>query len=238
VTPAVMGVGYDYVDQALNGGLLEPAVGIAGAPEGWGAPNYVATVEQYYKYTMDSLAAPKLLIFEDRVAKDGSDSIDASTYRPARYGIALCLMNNGYYDPNNTQSPHTYALNDMRWFDEMSVYNGAGQAINSANVNAGLGYLGAPLNNTQGAVQTGARWTGTGHGSMGVWAREFEGGIAIVNPRGNGSVTITVGASGTDLNNTAWKRISGTQDSAVNSGADVTSNITLADRDAIILLRK
>jgi hypothetical protein len=35
-----------------------------------------------------------------------------------------------------------------------------------------------------------------------------------------------------------WKRILGTQDGAVNSGADVTGDVTLQDRDAIVLLRK
>jgi hypothetical protein len=225
------------LNQLLSGGLMEPAIGAGGAAETWGGPNYTLNLINYYKYTINALAAPKLLVWEHRLTQTGTDNIDSAVnYRAMRYGLAVCLLNDGYYDPNNqNNSTHTNA--DTRWFDELSVYNGAGQAaVASANVTKGLGYLGRPLNNAQGAAQTAPRWASKG--SYGVWAREFEGGIVLMNPRGNGPQTITVGASGTDLNNTQWKRISGTQASTVNTGADVTANISLADRDGLILLRK
>jgi hypothetical protein len=62
----------------------------------------------------------------------------------------------------------------------------------------------------------------------GVYRRDFERGIALVNPKGNGTVTV-------DLEQ-EYRRIAGSQDRAVNNGG-LTRQVTLQDRDGIILLR-
>jgi len=62
----------------------------------------------------------------------------------------------------------------------------------------------------------------------GVWRRDFEGGIALVNPKGNGAKEITLEKD--------YRKISGNQDRAVNNGETVRK-VTLRDRDGIILLR-
>jgi hypothetical protein len=62
----------------------------------------------------------------------------------------------------------------------------------------------------------------------GVYRRDFQNGIALVSPKGNGTQTVTL--------ETSYKKLSGTQDSSVNNGATVTS-VTLNDRDGIILMR-
>lgn len=62
----------------------------------------------------------------------------------------------------------------------------------------------------------------------GVWRRDFENGIALVNPRGNGAQTVDLGGQ--------FKRLSGKQDSAVNNGT-MSDKVTLKDRDGIILMR-
>lgn len=62
----------------------------------------------------------------------------------------------------------------------------------------------------------------------GVWRRDFENGIVLVNPRGNGAQTVTLEAD--------FKRIRGTQVPAVNSG-QTTRTVTLKDRDGLVLLR-
>lgn len=67
-----------------------------------------------------------------------------------------------------------------------------------------------------------------------MWAREFEGGIAIMNPKGNGPATLTI----QDLGRQRWKHFLGTEDPDTNNGQDVTDSITLADRDGVILLRR
>jgi hypothetical protein len=64
---------------------------------------------------------------------------------------------------------------------------------------------------------------------QGVWRRDFQGGIALVNPKGNGDKNVTIEGE--------FRRINGEQDRAVNNGQAVTK-VTLRDRDGIILLRK
>jgi hypothetical protein len=62
----------------------------------------------------------------------------------------------------------------------------------------------------------------------GVYRRDFENGIALVNPKGNGARTVTLEAD--------FVKIKGTQDTVVNNGTTVRK-VTLQDRDGIILLR-
>jgi hypothetical protein len=64
--------------------------------------------------------------------------------------------------------------------------------------------------------------------SKGVWRREFDNGIVLVNPKGNGPQTVTLGGS--------FVKIKGKQDAVTNNGQTVTT-VTLNDRDGIILLR-
>lgn len=63
----------------------------------------------------------------------------------------------------------------------------------------------------------------------GVWRRDFTNGIALVNPKGNGTQTVQLGGT--------FVKIKGSQASSVNNGQTVTS-VTLQDRDGIILLRQ
>jgi hypothetical protein len=62
----------------------------------------------------------------------------------------------------------------------------------------------------------------------GVYRRDFENGIVLVNPKGNGTQTITLEMD--------YKRIAGTQDKGVNNG-QTTRSVTLGERDGIVLLR-
>jgi hypothetical protein len=62
----------------------------------------------------------------------------------------------------------------------------------------------------------------------GVWRRDFEYGIALVNPKGNGPVEVTL--------EHGFRKIAGNQDRAVNNG-QVVSKVSLRDRDGIILMK-
>lgn len=62
----------------------------------------------------------------------------------------------------------------------------------------------------------------------GVYRRDFERGIVLVNPKGNGARTV-------DLEQ-EYRRIAGTQDPSVNNG-QTTRQVTLQDRDGIVLMR-
>jgi hypothetical protein len=63
----------------------------------------------------------------------------------------------------------------------------------------------------------------------GVWRRDFDNGIALVNPKGNGPQTVTLEGP--------FVKIRGTQDPVTNNGQTVTT-VTLKERDGIILLRQ
>jgi hypothetical protein len=89
--------------------------------------------------------------------------------------------------------------NDVAWFDEYDAQ------------------LGQPLEGP--ALQP---W------KNGVYRRNFEKGIALVNPRGNGPVEVEL--------ETDFKRIAGKQAPTVNNG-QLTRKVKLNDRDGIILLR-
>ncbi len=85
------------------------------------------------------------------------------------------------------------------WFDELDQKLGQGQTIPTA------------------------AW------QKGVWRRDFDNGIVLVNPKGNGTQTLTL--------ETSYVKFKGTQDPTTNNGQTLTT-ITLKDRDGIILLRK
>ena len=63
----------------------------------------------------------------------------------------------------------------------------------------------------------------------GVYRRDFQNGIALVNPKGNGARQVFLEDD--------YVKISGTQDPSVNNGQTVRS-VILRDRDGIILVRK
>jgi hypothetical protein len=85
------------------------------------------------------------------------------------------------------------------WFDEFDVKLGQGSA--------------APT----------AAW------QSGVWRRDFDNGIVLVNPKGNGPQTVTLEAD--------FVKVKGVQDPVTNNGQTVRT-VTLKDRDGIVLLRK
>jgi hypothetical protein len=128
---------------------------------------------------------------------------DPKDYRFLRYSLATCLMNDGYFDFSPLGA---YNFGSVQWFDEFDL---AGKAD--------TGWLGKAIS-TPPVIP----W------SKGVYRRDFENGVALVNPRGNGTVTITV--------ESGFTRISGNQDRAVNNGKKA-GNITLADGDGIVLIR-
>jgi len=116
-------------------------------------------------------------------------------YAMMRYGLASCLLDDGYY---------YYSLDNTRytadfWFDEYDI--DLGKAMDPPQFE---------------------EW------QNGVYRRRFENGMAIVNPKGNGTRTVQIGPG--------YKRFSGNQDSATNNG-QVAESVTLRERDGLILVR-
>ncbi|HEU5079094.1 MAG TPA: Ig-like domain-containing protein [Opitutaceae bacterium] len=156
-----------------------------------------------YRSLMDHTIAPHLVIF----SADGLPT----DYAKFRYAFASALMEDGYfcYSPVNSTNHVTYG--SVAWFDE---YDLAGTSNTS--------WLGAAVDPKQRMPHV-----------QGLYIRRFQNGLAIVNPKGNGTQTIDLS---TLYPGETYHRISGTQDAATNNGATVTS-LTLDERNGLILVK-
>ena len=117
-------------------------------------------------------------------------------YETMRYGLASCLMDDGYY---YYTSPNNY-YKSANWYDEYDV--NLGRAIDPPQRSA---------------------W------QSGVYRRRFENGMVLVNPKANGTKTVSV--------EPGYRRIDGRQDRATNNGQPVSS-VTLRERQGLILVRE
>ena len=208
------GVAFSPLNGVPSGGMDEAALGVNWSYESWAGAE---TMQSVYKYTWDNTGGPQYLLFGhshlqtngvDASAYDSSGNITAysPTWQGMRYGLAACLMGNGYDTPTGMSG---YSDQTFLWFDEFD------------NAGAGVGYLGQAIDPWQ-----------TGPWSNGVWKREYQNGIVLWNPKGNGTQTVSLAGLGN------LKQIAGSQDSAINNGAIVTNGtVTLNDRDGLILLR-
>jgi hypothetical protein len=172
----------------LNGGVMESIIGQSYSVEtfaGWSG------MMAYYSYIMASVAAPKLVTFNQ-------DAISTTDYQGFRYGFASCLLGNAYYFNNDAEN-----YNDFLTYDEYSFKLGTATT-------AALVFPGA---------------TAYQHG---VYRRDFANGIVLVNPKGNGTQTVTL--------ETSYKHLSGTQAPTINNG-EIVTRVTLQARDGVILER-
>lgn len=142
-------------------------------------------------------------LVEPKIVKFGVSG-NPSDYQFFRYGFASCLMDNGYFAFNQNTAGE-YAT--VAWFDE---YDLAGASNTS--------WLGRAVSPPQ-----------TSAWKNGVYRRDFENGVALVNPKGNGAKTVSL--------EPGLLAIAGTQDPVRNHGQPVSS-ITLQESDGIILIRE
>jgi putative glycosyl hydrolase-like family 15 (GHL15) protein len=172
------------LEQTLNGGVMEGILGAEYSVESWST---WAEMMRWYRKTMAAVAPPKLVVFHQIGA--------ATDYKALRYGLASCLLDDGYFAFTERGKGYT----GVAWFDEYD--SKLGQAVMPPATTA---------------------W------QKGVYRRDFENGIVLVNPKGNGPQEVTLEED--------FKRLSGKQDPTVNNGA-LTRKLVLQDRDGIILKR-
>jgi hypothetical protein len=240
------------MNQVFQGGIFESLIG-----KSWSLDTYQRydQVLAAFNKAFDVSRAPQMLCMGGTIPNGGSalsgglpfvgthdnpSTAVSGEYQWARYNLGTCLLTDGYCIINSqldrTGSSNVYdgAVASQRYYDE---YGGnypplAGNTVPPLPTSPNApprGYLGYPIAGPLGVRQTTARWNkGSG---LGVFAREFDHGIVILNPKGNGVVTLTT----SDLPG-AWHRLAGTQAPAINDGSRFTG-VTLQDRDAIILLR-
>ena len=163
--------------------LHEAAIGRDHSSENWGG--WEVMMKQYQ--TTIANAQYNVAIMHVQGASN-----DLATMR---YGLASCLMDNGYYFFSSEEKDYRART----WFDEFDV--DLGRAVDPPQFDA---------------------WR------QGVYMRRFENGMALVNPKGNGTRTVTIGPG--------YKRIQGVQDPVTNNG-ELVESVTLRERDGIILLR-
>jgi hypothetical protein len=184
--------------------------------------NTIAAGNQMYDFLNPNGARIVMGNYADRPGDLPNNTLPWSTdlngvngeYQWMRYELASCLLMDQVCA---IQRHPLYApeVADLPWYDEFD------------NAGAGVGYLGTAVDTRQSAPRF-----------NGVWAREFSGGLAISNPKGNGTQTVTLAQLGISSSST-WHRINGTQAPMVNNGAAVslTTPITVLERDGLILLR-
>ncbi len=132
-------------------------------------------------------------------------------YTFLRFTLTSALMFDGYF--GFTSSP-VYAA--TWWYDEYSVDLGSGKAIKDLQFKGYLGNAtGAAYNAENPAEHLDDRLAqGDQSAESAVWRRDFEHGVALVNPT-NSPRTVSLGGT--------FRRILGTVDPAFNDGASVTS---------------
>lgn len=138
----------------------------------------------------------------------------ATDYQTARFWIGISLMAGCYV---NCQYGGNYNFASNVWLDEFGGNPGT---------NIGKGWLGQP----KAAAPTSAAING-------VWIRDFDNGVVLCNPTGNGSQTITLAQINSYLGSSySLKFFQGVQDTSLNSGAAFSSH-TLAAADSVLLLK-
>lgn len=216
------------ISAMYHGGIMEGMLGVSWGAEVWSG---WAKMMQGYARQMDFCQAPKLCLFaHSNLTSSGRDFYRTNAYQALRYGLTACLMGDGYYaqDAIGTNTPGTggsgYRLDALpQWFDEFAVDPTTGVAKTYPDVAAGLGYLGYP--NEPGIITT--AW------QLGVMRRTFTHPTTGItwwvfnNPKGNGARTVSLGQT--------LRKLTGTQNPTVNSGA-LVSSVSLLDSDGIILM--
>ena len=125
-------------------------------------------------------------------------------YKTFRYAFASTLMDDAYFDfSDGTGNIYT---TKVVWFDEYDLAGGKNTS-----------WLGNAIDPPQ-----------TTPWQNGVYRRRFQNGMALVNPRGNGDRTATIGAG--------YTRFKGNQDPVYNNG-QVATTVVLRDRDGILLVK-
>ncbi|MDQ1476128.1 MAG: hypothetical protein QOI01_215 [Mycobacterium sp.] len=130
--------------------------------------------------------------------------------RKARFEFGATLLQDGYWAPMGSD------YGKLEYYDEL---DGAG---------LGRGYLGNPLEQAPSMDLLSRRSaSGTGSPADGAFRRDFDNGIVIVN---TSPARVTIPLERT------YTKLKGTQDPAINDGAQVNA-VTIGSHDAIVLLR-
>jgi hypothetical protein len=169
---------------------------------------------------MTVFTGPNLGIVCHDITTTGGDIVDSTAYRAMRYMLAFTLFGDGGYGP--CASGYNINTQVNLWFDDFAV-GPTGVAYTYAQATPDkLGYLGPRVG---GRVKL----------ANGIQMQERQNGMVLINWKTNGTQTVTTANLG---GSNLYKRIQGTQDPAVNSGAPITASFTMPARSGLILLKR
>ncbi len=210
-------------DPKLNGMLIEQFLaGELGNPSFYG---WSGVMKSYRDHLANGLQPNLTILMGNR------DSATDTSFM--RFTLASTLMGDGYFSFTNGDSVPTGSqsapYDSVRWYDEFAVDLLTGLASEPSLQHKG--YLGMPLSEAYNPLSVSEKLNATLDlgGTLAQnkpWRRDFENGIALVNPAPN-SVVINLGKS--------YRKISGGVDPVFNNGARITS-ITLPSRSGAVLL--
>jgi Hypothetical glycosyl hydrolase family 15 len=171
-------------------------------PAAWEAGGDWYELMRRYVDNLPIVVAPEAFIINSNTGNTGAKD----DYQKMRFGLASALMGDGYFSFDFGDQDH-----GQTWrYDEYGVYLGKP--------------TGPPKNATTGAsvpADAAAKF------SSGVWERNFEKGIALVNPTSQPQTIVF---------DSEFEKIRGTQDSATNDGS-IVSSVTIPAHDGLIMLR-
>lgn len=167
---------------------------------------------------------PKLAIFVHHLTGlNGADFSDTTPYRAAWYGMTTAWITNDGYYYGNVGDPSTYSINNRTFFDYYAVDTSGNPVGVGSATGAQLKWLGAA---------SGAMQTVSGTGTDGIRIRFFANGFCAVNPKGNGTQTLTTAAVG---GAGIYARIIGTQRQTWDDGTTFNSSMSIPARDGICM---
>lgn len=136
------------------------------------------------------------------INSNGGNDGNSANYQAFRFGLTSALLGSGYYGFDSGDQTH----HELYFYDEYEV------ALGHA--------LGGPFNTLNSTHPTVIQ--------AGVWRRDFENGIVLVN---------STSTDRTYILEEGYEKIKGVQDSVTNSGK-VVGSLTVPAQDGIILLNR
>ncbi len=191
-----------YTKNFINGRIYESW------PDKWQG-SWVGQMNDYKNLNNSINYLPHIIILNPNTNNTG----DKNNFKKVRFGLASSLLENGYFAFDFGTEDHS----QLWWYDEYNI--NLGQPINSAQnllTHLRQGYGGQDKFSVQ--------------YESGIWRRDFENGIALVNSTQQNQI-INLD------NNAVYEKIRGVQDKKINNG-ELVKQIFLPAQDGIILLKK
>jgi hypothetical protein len=183
--------------EAVNGRMFETF------PTPWEANGDWYEIMRRYIANQTVVDSPGTFIINANTGNTGNQT----DYRAMRFALASALLGDAFYSFDYGDQSHAQTW----WYDEYD---------------AALGKpAGAPEKVTGTAATADA--ASAYRFSQGVWQRDYQNGVALVNPTAS-TQTVTFSSE--------YEKLRGTQDPATNDGS-IVSSVTLLPKDGLVMLR-